>query len=763
MADIGSMNVKVGADISDLLSKVDAAKAKLNQLTESQQQYKEGIKDLTTSLRLNETELTKANAKLQSLNTSSKEGKAAAEQLRKEISQLALNSRELTSSLTTAKTEYAATTAQIKTQTTAVSQLEKGTGGFAGGLQTAYSGLRKLAYIIPGLGIAGLIDLISGPVIAAFEDWYTSINKVSEAQLLLKANQKNLNDVIAAGDKDAGKQVADLKILYQAATDVNLSMKDRLAAVKGLQKEFPDYFGNIKTENILNGNSKQAYDDLTQSIIANARAKAAKAKIDELEAQKLDKEYKIQKILNAITNEANAAKDRTLTSSGGTSSFGTGTGGDVTITRLEQLETIGKRGKAAIDDVTASIKSLGAQEDFLIKQIGLSKLASQVETTKPGKIKTEKGEDPFEIDLKKLEDNYRQAQAITINTTHNALLNQLEDTANFLAAKQKLLEKYGRAQGENNKAIAENDLKIFKDGYTKIEEFINGKPKITLFPGLITNNPIQDFKFNLPDISKEAKEKINPLDSSTFRTLSKNAKTGFDNILKEEEAFGRAFQDIMQNAVGSAAEDLGSAIGEALSGGIDNGLSGLFNSFFETISTSLEQLGKLLIKTGIEMEIAKKAVAKLFANPYAAIAAGIGLVALGVLLKSQISQQAPGFATGGYIRGPGGPKSDSIPAWLSNGEYVLQQSAVSKLGIPFLNMLNAGVRPPNYDDYMKGRGFPRFSGGGLVSVPNLNNNTPNVSVNSTTLPVYVYGNFELRNDKLVAAVKQGNARIGRNS
>jgi hypothetical protein len=28
-------------------------------------------------------------------------------------------------------------------------------------------------------------------------------------------------------------------------------------------------------------------------------------------------------------------------------------------------------------------------------------------------------------------------------------------------------------------------------------------------------------------------------------------------------------------------------------------------------------------------------------------------------------------ASGGYIRGPGGPTADAIPAWLSNGEYVM--------------------------------------------------------------------------------------------
>ena len=35
-------------------------------------------------------------------------------------------------------------------------------------------------------------------------------------------------------------------------------------------------------------------------------------------------------------------------------------------------------------------------------------------------------------------------------------------------------------------------------------------------------------------------------------------------------------------------------------------------------------------------------------------------------------------ATGGYVSGPGTGTSDSIPAWLSNGEYVVKAAAVAK-------------------------------------------------------------------------------------
>lgn len=48
------------------------------------------------------------------------------------------------------------------------------------------------------------------------------------------------------------------------------------------------------------------------------------------------------------------------------------------------------------------------------------------------------------------------------------------------------------------------------------------------------------------------------------------------------------------------------------------------------------------------------------------------------------------FATGGYIMGPGTGTSDSIPAFLSNGEYVLTAEAVQNVGLPLLDAMNSG-------------------------------------------------------------------------
>ncbi|MGN6724112.1 MAG: phage tail tape measure protein [Marmoricola sp.] len=54
------------------------------------------------------------------------------------------------------------------------------------------------------------------------------------------------------------------------------------------------------------------------------------------------------------------------------------------------------------------------------------------------------------------------------------------------------------------------------------------------------------------------------------------------------------------------------------------------------------------------------------------------------------------FAVGGFngpVFGPGTGTSDSIPAMLSNGEYVVKASSVARVGVPYLDQINAGQVP----------------------------------------------------------------------
>lgn len=85
------------------------------------------------------------------------------------------------------------------------------------------------------------------------------------------------------------------------------------------------------------------------------------------------------------------------------------------------------------------------------------------------------------------------------------------------------------------------------------------------------------------------------------------------------------------------------------------------------------------------------------------------------------------FATGGHVRGPGGPRDDKIPALLSDGEYVINAKAVDRIGVNNLNALNHGKYHVDQDalrDSKSVRGMlndqtfqiaaSRYQGGGIA-------------------------------------------------
>lgn len=99
-----------------------------------------------------------------------------------------------------------------------------------------------------------------------------------------------------------------------------------------------------------------------------------------------------------------------------------------------------------------------------------------------------------------------------------------------------------------------------------------------------------------------------------------------------------------------------------------------------------------------------------------------------------------GLASGGSVAGPGTGTSDSIPAMLSNGEYVLNAQAVDRLGVPFLNGLNTGRLRGFASGGLVGSGgvagykAERGSTGGQVQSVNL-------SMNVSTMDAASFGDF----------------------
>ena len=92
-------------------------------------------------------------------------------------------------------------------------------------------------------------------------------------------------------------------------------------------------------------------------------------------------------------------------------------------------------------------------------------------------------------------------------------------------------------------------------------------------------------------------------------------------------------------------------------------------------------------------------------GPGLAIAAMVAMVAAVMALLGGIKK----FAGGGLVSGPGSATSDSIPARLSAGEYVVRAAAVRQVGVAFLDSLNGLSVGPRFRG-----GELAFAAGGLV-------------------------------------------------
>lgn len=94
-----------------------------------------------------------------------------------------------------------------------------------------------------------------------------------------------------------------------------------------------------------------------------------------------------------------------------------------------------------------------------------------------------------------------------------------------------------------------------------------------------------------------------------------------------------------------------------------------------------------------------------YVGPALAVAAMVAMVAAVMALMGGIKK----FASGGLVSGPGSATSDSIPARLSAGEYVVRAAAVREVGVAFLDSINGLSVGPRF----KG-GELAFAAGGLV-------------------------------------------------
>jgi len=152
-----------------------------------------------------------------------------------------------------------------------------------------------------------------------------------------------------------------------------------------------------------------------------------------------------------------------------------------------------------------------------------------------------------------------------------------------------------------------------------------------------------------------------------------------DELLAFEERL-LEFRENSNQILQGAVEDFAVGFGQIL-GGIISGTAGIGDIgalLLNSIGSIATQLGRAAIQIGITM----KALKLSFSSPGAAIFAGIGLVALGALLKSVSSNFAGNFASGGIVGGSSF-SGDNLVAGVNSGELILNLAQQKNLAGAF--------------------------------------------------------------------------------
>ena len=214
-----------------------------------------------------------------------------------------------------------------------------------------------------------------------------------------------------------------------------------------------------------------------------------------------------------------------------------------------------------------------------------------------------------------------------------------------------------------------------------------------------------------------------------FRT---NSLEALQALLTEENAARLNAYNTQQSAMQRLYEnwlEINKTTKERLADIVLNSQSS-FENFFTNVMTGAKSFGDSLldlvndILREIMSSIAKMMASRLINSFLGMLSPGGGGVSFGggVFSNWNANPFSGGLfhASGGYISGPGSGTSDSIPAWLSNGEYVMSADAVSRLGVPFLNALNRGQTPHYADGGYVGGGISGSNGAPPVVI-NLHN------------------------------------------
>jgi len=237
-----------------------------------------------------------------------------------------------------------------------------------------------------------------------------------------------------------------------------------------------------------------------------------------------------------------------------------------------------------------------------------------------------------------------------------------------------------------NVSTLQEQAKLVQAAITKLITVFNVDPKNKIILNLKAdlrdlNMLIKRENLVLPVTLKLANEKVKPLDDAAFKKVLNIASlqsvllgsgladiftflpVGFFKPFSAESVKGllKDLNNVLKNAAVTIGVSFGEALGNAISG--QSNIGDFFVGIFNTIGSAMVEFGKVMIGFAIAVDTIKKFV---LANPFLAVAAAVGLIAIGTAIRNRTSRSAFAVGTrnapgGMALVGERGPEMISLP------------------------------------------------------------------------------------------------------
>ena len=286
---MAKLEVQIGADSSELNAELAAAEAKIERLSKIKvERVKLGLDTKTLDVEIN-----KAKESIKSLKDANTDLGKSFDKATPKIANGGNTLMQFSRIAQDAPFGIIGIGNNLTATAESFGYLSKQTGGAGNALKAIGSSILGTGGILLGVSLltTGLTYLAQNGL--TINDVFSRLNGTFDE------NKKLMNEVAVETAKNAQAQISSVGAYVSAAQNINLSMSDRLIAVRKLQDEYPAYFGNLTKEQILNGNVANTVRQVTAALIAKAKVAALTDRIVKLAEQE---EAIQQKINDAITS-----------------------------------------------------------------------------------------------------------------------------------------------------------------------------------------------------------------------------------------------------------------------------------------------------------------------------------------------------------------------------------------------------------------------------------------------------------------------------